>query len=123
MKISAYWLANFVYDFLLYLIVAIIAIILIVVLKITAFNSGDALVGTILLFLFYGLAYIPLTYIVAYLFTDYGSAQAGYYFLTFVIGGMLPILTFILRIIGPSSGTIGRGIAWALRIYPAFSFG
>lgn len=99
MKISAYWLANFIYDLLLYLIVVIVAIVLIVALKITAFSTGDALSATILLFIFYGLAYIPLTYIFSYLFTDYGNAQAGFYFLTFIIGGMLPILTFILRII------------------------
>jgi uncharacterized protein YjeT (DUF2065 family) len=36
---------------------------------------------------------------------------------------MLPILTFILRIIGPSSSAVGRGIAWVLRLYPSFAFG
>lgn len=123
MKISAYWIANFIYDFLLYLVVAIIAIILIIALKITAFDSGNALVGTILLFLFYGLAYIPVTYIFAYLFQDYGNAQAGYYFLTFVIGGMIPILTFILRILGTATSSVGRGLAWLLRLYPSFAFG
>jgi len=123
MKISAYWLANFIYDFLLYLIVAIIAIILIVALKIKAYESGDGLTGTILLFLFYGLAYIPVTYIFAYIYQDYGNAQAGYYFLTFIVGGILPIVTFVLRILNTDTGAVGRGIAWVLRLYPSFAFG
>jgi hypothetical protein len=36
---------------------------------------------------------------------------------------MLPILTFLLRFLSASSNPIGRGIAWFLRIYPAFAFG
>jgi len=123
MKVSAYWIGNFIYDFLLYLIVAVIAIILILAFQIQAYNTGDALTGTILLFLFYGLSYIPVTYIFAYLFQDYGNAQAGYYFLTFIVGGMLPLVTWVLRIITLSSSRIGRGISWVLRLYPSYAFG
>jgi len=123
MRISAYWISNFVYDFILYLIVAIVAVGLCKALDITAFTKGSAFAGTCLLFLFYGLAYISLTYIFAFLFKDYGNAQAGFYFLTFIVGGMLPIVPYLLRILGASSNPIGRGIAWVLRIYPSFAFG
>ena len=43
--------------------------------------------------------------------------------MTFIVGGMLPILTFLLRILGSSSNPVGRGIAWILRLYPSFAFG
>jgi hypothetical protein len=39
------------------------------------------------------------------------------------MGGMLPVLTFVMRLIGVSSSKIGRYISWGLRILPAFSFG
>lgn len=123
MRISAYWLSNFLYDFLLYLVVAIVAVIICKGLDVTSFTAGNASAATCLLFLFYGLAYISLTYAFAFLFKDYGNAQAGYYFLTFVIGGMLPIISFLLRVLGPGSNPAGRGIAWVLRIHPAFAFG
>jgi ATP-binding cassette subfamily A (ABC1) protein 3 len=123
MKLSAYWSANFVYDYILYLILALITLGLCSALSISAFTSGNAYGGTWLLFIFYGLAYIPFTYILAFAFKDYGNAQAGYYFLTFVAGGMIPILTFLLRILAVDSNPIGRGLAWLFRIYPAFSFG
>jgi len=123
MRISAYWISNFIYDFLLYLIVAIVAVGISKALSITAFTNGSAFAATCLLFLFYGLSYISFTYIFAFLFKDYGNAQAGFYFLTFIVGGMLPILTFLLRFLSASSNPIGRGIAWVLRIYPAFAFG
>lgn len=123
MKLSAYWLANFVYDFTLYLVVAVVAVGLCSALNITSFTTGTAYPALWMLFIFYGSAYISFTYIFSFLFKDYGNAQAGFYFLTFIVGGMIPILTFLLRILGTSSNSIGRGIAWLFRIYPAFSFG
>lgn len=123
MRVSAYWCANFIYDFVLYLIIALVAVGLCQALSISSLTSGNAFAGTCLLFLFYGLSYISFTYIMAFLFKDYGNAQAGYYFLTFIIGGMLPILTFLLRFLGSGSNPVGRGLAWILRIYPAFAFG
>ena len=75
MKISAYWLANFLYDYLLYILVAIPSIILCVVLDVRSLIDKEALLATSLLFFGYGLAYIPFTYIVAFLFTKYPSLQ------------------------------------------------
>ena len=102
---------------------SILAIVLIKALDIESLTAGDAFGATWLLFIFYGISYMWLTYIIAFAFKDYGNAQAGYYFLTFVIGGMLPILTFLLRILGKGSNPLGRGLAWVLRLYPSFAFG
>ena len=66
MKLSAYWFANFIYDYLLYLVVAIPSVILCKVLDVTALVTGNAETATWLLFFSYGLAYIPFTYIIAF---------------------------------------------------------
>ena len=92
-------------------------------LTITSLTDGDAFAATWMLFIFYGLSYIPLTYILAFLYKDYGNAQAAYYFITFVGGGLFPLLTFLLRSLGESSNKVGRGIAWPLRLFPPFAFG
>jgi hypothetical protein len=123
MRISAYWISNFIYDYLLYAIIAIIAIGVCKGLQVSSLTDGDAFTATCLLFFLYGLAYISFTYIFAFLFKDYGNAQAGYYFITFVIGGLLPILTFLLRFLSRSSNPLGRGLAWFLRLHPSFAFG
>lgn len=123
MMISAYWLANFVYDYFLYLCVALPAVALCKLFDVTSLSSDNAYLSTWLLFTAYGLAYIPLTYIIAFLYKDYGSAQSYYFFLTFLIGGMLPVLTFVLRIISSSSNKIGRYISWGFRIFPSYAFG
>lgn len=123
MKLSAYWIANFIYDYLLYLVIATAAIVFCKIFNVGSLATGSAFASTSMLFFFYGLAYIPFTYIAAFAYKEYGSAQSYYFFLTFLMGGMLPVLTFVFRIIGTSSNKIGRYIAWGLRILPAFSFG
>lgn len=123
MNIGAYWTANFVYDFFLYFIVASITIAISKGLAIESLTSGDAFAATWLLFIFYGLSYISFTYIFGFVYHDYGNAQAAYYFITFVAGGMIPLITLLLRILSESSNPIGRGISWPLRLYPSFAFG
>ncbi len=100
MSVTAYWTANFVYDYILFAIVACITIGIAKALSITSLTDGNSFAGTWMLFIFYGLSYIPLTYLLAFYFKDYGNAQASYYFITLVTGGLMPILTFILRFIG-----------------------
>ena len=123
MSITAYWTANWVYDFTLYFIVSAISIAIAKAMDITALVEGDAFAATWLIFIFFGMSYISFTYICAFYYNDYGNAQAAFYFITFVAGGMMPLLTFLLRILSASSNPIGRGLAWILRLYPAFSFG
>lgn len=123
MSITAYWTANFIYDFILYMLVAVITIGIAKGMSITSITEGTAYAATWMLFIFYGISYISFTYIASFLFKEYGNAQAGYYFITLVSGGMLPILTFLLRVLGEGSNPVGRGIAWVLRLYPSFAFG
>ncbi len=123
MSVTAYWTANFLYDYILYLIVASISVAIAKLLSINSLTEGNAYFGTWMLFILYGLSYIPFTYLFSFYYKDYGNAQASYYFLSFITGGMLPLLTFLLRILGTGSNPIGRGIAWGLRLYPSFSFG
>jgi hypothetical protein len=76
-----------------------------------------------MLFVFYGLSYISLTYICSFCFRDYGSTMSSYYFLTIIIGGIVPIMILVLRVLRVSTSPFARGIAWFLRLHPAFCFG
>lgn len=79
--------------------------------------------ATCLLFALFGFTNITLTYIISFAFKDYGNAQGVVYFFNFVAGGIAPIIVLVLRWIGESSNSIGRALAWLLRIIPSFSFG
>lgn len=123
LNLGSYWMGNYIYDFILYLILAIFSIIMCKVMEIEALTEGNAFAATILLFLFYGLANIPFTYLVGYAFKDYGNAQGIVYFINFVAGGLVTIIILVLRWVSLSSGVVGRILAWPLRLIPAFSFG
>lgn len=69
------------------------------------------------------MANIPLTYILGYLFKDYGNAQGAVYFFNFVTGGIITIIILVLRFIDADSNKVGRGLAWPLRMIPSFAFG
>ena len=122
MNIIAYWFGNFIYDYVLYLILAVFSFLMCLALKADAF-TGDAFGVTVVTFLIYGLAYIPMTYMFAYLFKDYGNAQAGYYFFTFVVGGLLSIIVLVLRFLGGSANTVALILAWIFRFIPSYCFG
>lgn len=123
LSVTSYWIGNYLYDFLLYAIVAGFSLAMCHVLEIKALTTNGAYLATCLLFGFYGLSNIALTNIAGNLFKDYGNAQGVVYFFNFVAGGIAPIITLILRWIDQNSNSVGRGIAWALRLIPAFSFG
>jgi hypothetical protein len=122
MNIYAYWFGNFIYDYLLYLILAVFSVLMCQALSVDAF-TGTSYGATWIVFLLYGLAYIPFTYIAAYIFIDYGNALAGFYFFTFVIGGLLSTIIMVLRFLGTTTGSIAKGVSWILRLIPSYSFG
>jgi hypothetical protein len=123
MNVAAYWLGNFVYDFALYSVVAVYAILMCEFFDIQPLIEDESLCVTALLFLFYGLANIPLTYMLGYIFADYGTAQGTVFFFNLIAGGVLPFVILVLRWININANRVGRGLAWILRVVPAFSFG
>ena len=123
LNLGSYWMGNFVYDFVLYMIVAGFSIVMCKVMDIEALIEGNAFAATITLFILYGLANIPFTYLIGYAFKDYGNAQGIVYFVNFVAGGLVTIIILVLRWVSLSSSLVGRILAWALRLIPAFSFG
>lgn len=129
LNIASYWLGNYLFDFCLYVFVSAIIIALCVLLEVHSFVDDGALNALILLFLLFGLANIPFTYILCYLFKDSGNAQTGIYFFNFAASGLAPMVISIFRMISNyrddvvPSGTVARKLSWLLRIIPGFSFG
>ena len=128
MNIASYWFGNYSFDFFLYMLVAAITIGIAVGLDINALIEDGALDATALLFIFYGLANIPFTYILSYLFKDSGNGQSVIYFFNFLVAGIVPLIIMIFRLISNEddpvpSGDVVRGLAWFLRLIPGFAFG
>lgn len=123
MSIYAYWFGNFVFDMCVYLVVGGFAAGMCSAFQIKSLTEGDAIYATWIIFVLFGTSNLPFSYIVSYLFTDYGNSQAAGYFWNFVAGGIAPTIIIVLRFLGDPTATVGRAIAWPLRLVPAFSFG
>jgi hypothetical protein len=69
LSITSYWLSNYLVDFVKHLFPAAICIAMVVAFNISAFNDSSETLGiTSLLFILYGWAMMPFTYLVAFLF-------------------------------------------------------
>lgn len=123
MRITSYWIGNFLYDMFFYSIIAVFAATMCMAFEIKSLTEGDALSATWLLFILFGLANIPFSYVMSFLFHDYGNSQAVFYFLNFATGGIVSSIILILRNIEGRPRQFAKSIMWPLRIIPSFSFG
>jgi ATP-binding cassette subfamily A (ABC1) protein 1 len=129
-SIPAYWLSNFVWDFLMYLAPFTLAIILLAAFDIPAFTGTGCEVACIdqplgavaVLLLTFGLAVIPFTYCLSYLFVESAKAQTFTLMISIFSGLILMIAVFVMRLI-PSTCQINRDLMFVYRMVPLFSLG
>lgn len=123
MNIYSYWLGNFIYDIGMYLVIGIFAATMCMAFDIKSLVEGEALVATWLIFILFGFANVTFTYVMSFVFKDYGNSQAVFYFLNFSSGGLVSAIIMIFRNIGGRPRHFAKAIIWPLRILPSFAFG
>lgn len=122
-SISAYWISNLFMDYLKHLVPAAFSILMALAFDIDSFTGeADSFGALALLFIFYGWSAINFSYLTGFLFKSYGNAQVATFFIHFIMGGILPLIFFILKII-ESTKDAATAIAWILRLFPSFAFG
>lgn len=70
----------------------------------------------------YPLAIVPFTYITAFFFTSDTVAQIMTLFVHFLLGGIMPIVIFVLQNI-PSTADLGDSMRWWFTPIPTFCIG
>ncbi|CEG41294.1 atp-binding cassette superfamily [Plasmopara halstedii] len=129
-SLGAFWLANFLWDFLLYLIPCVTALGLIKAFDIDAMTGGssctsctsETFVAVIVLFLLFGLAICPFTYCLSYLFNEHASSQTYTIMINFITGVVLMIASFILDVIDSTRDTNAM-LVFVWRLSPLFDLG
>ena len=74
LNLFIYWISLYIVDILLFIIIALFGMIMVYAFDIEAFITLDRIRATWLLFFLYGISNIPLTYLLCFLFKEYGSA-------------------------------------------------
>ncbi|CAH0482415.1 unnamed protein product [Peronospora belbahrii] len=129
-SLGAFWLSNFVWDFLLYLIPCTAAILFIYGFGIDSMTGGSTcnsctsatFPSVIVILVLFGLAICPFTYCLSYLFKEHASSQTYTIMINFVVGVVLMVVSFILDVI-ESTKDANAVLVFFWRLSPPFNLG
>ncbi|RLN48979.1 hypothetical protein BBJ28_00019753, partial [Nothophytophthora sp. Chile5] len=128
-SLPAFWLANYLWDLIMYVFPCVSALVLIYAFNISALTgqdcdscTGATFPSVILLFILFGFAICPFTYCLSFLFKEHASAQTYTIVLNFMIGVVLLITSFILDMFDSTSG-INSVLKFFWRFSPLFNVG
>ena len=116
----AYWAANFLFDFLNFLVPAALCLLALGIYDISQLigsNTG----ATVVALLLYALSVIPFSAFCSYLFTSPTSAQNVMLIFYIIIGAFLLIASLVLDIIASTHG-INQRLKYIYRLLPTFAF-
>ncbi|KAL3658018.1 hypothetical protein V7S43_017060 [Phytophthora oleae] len=129
-SLPAFWLANYLWDLLTYVVPFIAAIVLIQIFDIAAFTgnncvscTGETFSAVVLLFILFGFAICPFTYCLSYFFKEHASAQTYTIMANFLLGVVLMVVSFILDVISESSKDANKVLKFFWRLSPLFNLG
>ncbi|KAG6615655.1 ABC transporter A family member 1 [Phytophthora cinnamomi] len=128
-SLPAFWLSNYIWDFVMYIFPCVCALVLIVLFKISALTGQDCdsctsatFPAVVLLFVLFGLAICPFTYCLSFMFKEHASAQTYTIVLNFMIGVVLMIVSFILDTVN-STEDVNSVLKFLWRFSPLFDLG
>ena len=119
-----YWLSNWAWDTLMFLIIAASTLVVFVIQNRSEFTGTmEAFGGTTLLLLTFGVAVVPLSSAASFGFTTPSNGlivMIGFHFLS---GFGLNVCDFILQSISTETQNINDGLRYLYRLFPAYCLG
>ncbi|XP_019373948.1 PREDICTED: ATP-binding cassette sub-family A member 13 [Gavialis gangeticus] len=125
---KTYWLGNFLYDMLFYLVPVILCIGVITAFQLSAFTFRQNLAATALLLILFGYAALPWMYFVSRFFSSSDVAFISYISLNFVFGLCTMLVTLLPRLLAIITKTqsfenLYSIFKWAFIVFPQFCLG
>lgn len=121
-NIYAYWLTNFIVDYIKYLIPALVTFALLFIFDVTFYTDGMKALMSLLLLLTFGWAMIAFVYVFSFAFRTPSSGQITIFVISFFASFVLVILTFALKLIESTRNFTTNVLEWILRLLPFFCF-
>uniref|UniRef100_A0A8C0UZD2 ATP binding cassette subfamily A member 13 n=1 Tax=Cyanistes caeruleus TaxID=156563 RepID=A0A8C0UZD2_CYACU len=125
---KTYWLGNFCYDMVFYMVPVTLCIGIISAFQLSAFTFQKNLAATVLLLILYGYATLPWMYLASRFFSSSDVAFISYISLNFVFGLCTMLVTLLPRLLAiiskvQSFQSIYNILKWAFIIFPQFCLG
>ena len=122
-SIPAFWLANYTWDVCVYALPCGLSLLAVHVFNIGAFTgTAQAFTVVVLLFVGYGLAIMPFTYMLSFLWKSHTQAQIWCLLLNLLSGLILMIASFVMGLIETTQDT-NKALIWLYRLFPGFCLG
>uniref|UniRef100_M3Z391 ATP binding cassette subfamily A member 13 n=1 Tax=Mustela putorius furo TaxID=9669 RepID=M3Z391_MUSPF len=123
-----YWLTNFLYDMVFYLVSVSLCVTIIVAFQLTAFTFRENLAATALLLVLFGYATLPWMYLMSRIFPSSDVAFISYVSLNFIFGLCTMLMTTMPRLLAIVSKAqnlqnIYDVLKWVFTIFPQFCLG
>merc|ERR1719500_1740229 len=97
-KPSAFWISNFLWDFLVYMVISLIILLILYICdKRNTFTYNSGFATMLLLIVLLGLAGIPWSYIASFPFKTSPAAYAIMVVSTLITGVVCPMAAYLLR--------------------------
>ncbi|EQC39078.1 hypothetical protein SDRG_03286 [Saprolegnia diclina VS20] len=129
-SLPAFWLSNYCFDLLVYIVPFAAALIMIKAYGIQSLTGDDCAAcatntpqAVFLLFFFFGFAIAPFTYCMSYCFKEAASAQFYTLIINMVLGLILMIVSFVLDVISESAKDANVYLKYIWRLSPLFNLG
>ncbi|RLN80272.1 hypothetical protein BBJ28_00024567 [Nothophytophthora sp. Chile5] len=128
-SLPAFWMSNYLWDLIMYIFPCVMALVLIYGFNVSAMTgkdcdscTGATFPSVILIFILFGLAICPFTYCLSFVFKEHAAAQTYTIVFNFVIGVVLMMVSFIMRIIGATK-TVDSVLIFVWRLSPLYNLG
>ncbi|KAJ0410416.1 hypothetical protein P43SY_002748 [Pythium insidiosum] len=130
-SLSAFWLSNWLWDLLAYLVPFIAALVLVQAFDVSTFTGRDCnsceipttFQAVVLLFALFGLAIAPFTYCLTFLLRDPAASQTYTILLNFFVGVVLMVVSFVLDIVDADSKALNAHLKFLWRFSPLYCLG
>ncbi|KPI88774.1 ATP-binding cassette protein subfamily A member 10 putative ABC transporter putative (ABCA10) [Leptomonas seymouri] len=119
-SVLAYWMSSFVFDVACYIATQILAFIIFVIFNRTEYVSKDTVGPSIVLFLFFGVSSVPVSYFLSFFFKSSFSAQSVVFCINFTFGFLW---VTVETMVAEQSLVFAKVVTYILRIFPAVCFG
>ncbi|RLN87340.1 hypothetical protein BBJ28_00026626 [Nothophytophthora sp. Chile5] len=129
-SLGAFWLSNYLWDLVMYVVPCVAALILIKAFDISALTGNSNCTGctsetfpaVIVLFILFGFAICPFTYCMSFMFKEAAASQTLTMKINFILGVVLMIVSYVLDVVD-STQSVNSVLVFFWRLSPLFNLG
>jgi len=122
-SIPAYWFSYYLWDVIKHMVPAVVSAAFIKAFELKSLTDNQESYATVwILFILFGFAVAPFTYLMGFLFKSYSMAQFAVFMFSLITGAILSTASWMMRLIAKSSRDVNQGLQYIFRLSPIYCF-